>query len=279
MSEAVSYSEIAEEEFHTEEVNHNQDVSRERYTGYNSQSEYQRDLKAYYNEKICGALTNSYKFCRSSPLPNGRCRFHGGKAAKMEKAGNFKHGGYSKYLPQALMDKYKTATEDEELLSLKDEAALVTARLYELSEKITHTAGKINYMELLRKYENYKAALRANMDSADFLLSDFEATLVSIKEDLRIWDEIALMIDTKRKIVDSEFKKMKAKDQYVEVEKVMLLVGGLMDIVSKEIEGLDGVLVDDAIIEKTTREVARKFRLITNRGAVKYKQQQSAEYG
>nr|NGX47975.1 hypothetical protein [Chlamydiota bacterium] len=49
------------------------------------------------------ARTNNYKPCRQPAMPNGRCRFHGGKSsgAKTEegkekvKIANTKHGFYS----------------------------------------------------------------------------------------------------------------------------------------------------------------------------------------
>lgn len=253
-----------------------EDVGRERYSGYSSQTSYQKDLQQYFDGKICGALNNQKKFCNNDPMENGRCRHHGGKSPKGLDHPRTVHGGYSRYLPERLIDKYHDAESNEDLANLKSEMALITTRLYELSEKVQDTAGKIQYANLYNTYERYKSAKRADQESAHYILLEFESMLVSVKEDLKVWDEIASLIDTKRKLVDSEFKKMKTMNQFVEVEKVMLLMGGLMDIVVREIEDLEGVLVDETIIEKTTTSIARKFKNITNKKSSNYKRNGSS---
>jgi hypothetical protein len=251
-------------------INPNEDVSREKFYGYKNTKEYQRDLRLYYDEKICGALNQQGKFCRNNPLENGRCKYHGGKTPVGIEAKNTKHGRYSKYIPVALMEKYRHAEEDTDLMSLKGEMALVTARLYELVEKIEDTAGKIPYSELLRQYERFKMAERAGQDNAEYLKLEFEAMLVSIKEDMKIWDEVAHMVNVKRRLVDSEQKKMKQMSQYVEVDRVMLLFGALMDIVVNEIEELEGIKMDVDMIEQVTTKIAKKFRSVANRHSGQY---------
>lgn len=70
----------------------------------------------------CGAKTRAGGRCRKSPLPNGRCRFHGGMSTgpKTYNAGRnaLKHGIYSKYLndeDQVIYRTQKLGTIDEEL--------------------------------------------------------------------------------------------------------------------------------------------------------------------
>ncbi|MEC7291457.1 MAG: HGGxSTG domain-containing protein [Pseudomonadota bacterium] len=47
----------------------------------------------------CGAKTRSGKPCQSRPMPNGRCRMHGGKSpgAPVGNQNAFKHGKYSSW--------------------------------------------------------------------------------------------------------------------------------------------------------------------------------------
>lgn len=243
----------------------NVDVSRDRYSGYGSQQSYQKDLRLFYEGKICGGLKQDRRFCKNKPLENGRCKFHGGKSPTGLDHPKTTHGRYSKYLPKELMEKYKEANEDEELLSLRDETALITARIFELSEKANDAVGKSKLTEIISTYKRWMNARKKGLEGADLVKVDFEELLDDLETDMKIWDEIGNMINLKRRLVDSEMKKMSNMQQYVPVEKVMLLVGALMDIVVNEVESLDGVLMDKDKIEDTNTAIARKFRSITNR--------------
>ncbi|MEL6859253.1 MAG: HGGxSTG domain-containing protein [Pseudomonadota bacterium] len=50
------------------------------------------------SKRICGAKTRSGKPCQSRPMPNGRCRMHGGKSsgAPLGNKNAIKHGRYSR---------------------------------------------------------------------------------------------------------------------------------------------------------------------------------------
>ena len=83
-------------------------------------------------DRLCGAKTRSGSACQNRPMPNGRCRMHGGKSLGGIASPNFKHGGYSKFLPVRLGDNYQEAMADPELLALRDDIALLDARVHDL---------------------------------------------------------------------------------------------------------------------------------------------------
>lgn len=246
------------------QVDHNQDVSQERYTGYASQTRYQKDLKMYVNEEICGALTRDKKFCRQKPLENGRCKLHGGHSPNGLDHPRTKHGSYSKYIPKELMSKYRDSQDNEELLSLRDETALITTRIMQLVEDVEERSGALKTRDMIRTYRNWQSAKRKGLDSADMLQVDFEDAIEDIEKDMKVWDDIGNMVNLKRRLVDSEQKKMNNMAQYIPVEKVMLLIGALMDIVVKEVERREGVLLNAKEVEELNTTIARKFRAVTN---------------
>src|SRR5262249_51325510 len=87
--------------------------------------------------RICGARgKRSGKPCQRAPMANGRCPIHGGKTPVGVAASRFKHGRYSKHLPQGLRNKYKAALSDPRLTSLKDELAIQVTRLNQLFEAL-----------------------------------------------------------------------------------------------------------------------------------------------
>lgn len=245
----------------------NEDYSRKKYSGYEDQAEYQRDARDHWDGKICGALTSSKKMCRNDPMENGRCRLHGGKSPKGLDHPRTTHGSYSKYLPKSIIDKYEAAQSDAELLTLKNEVQLISARLYQLAEKVDEAGGKKKYETLLHQYDRWQKAEANNLKNKHMAKLNFENTLDDIKKDLGIWDEITMLVDTKRKLIDSEQRKLASMEQFVPAERVAMLMGALMKIVVDELEDLEGFLMDGQQIEKARRNVARKFRNISNRGS------------
>jgi hypothetical protein len=65
-------------------------------------------------------------------MTNGRCRLHGGKTPGGIASPNWKHGHYSKHVPNGLRRDYEQAVADPELLSIEDLVAAQRARLCEI---------------------------------------------------------------------------------------------------------------------------------------------------
>jgi hypothetical protein len=86
----------------------------------------------------CGAkLRGKDQRCRKYPLRGrDRCRLHGGKSlAGLAHPRPTAGGRYSKYLPSALLERYRGAMADPDALSLRDELALLDARITVLMER------------------------------------------------------------------------------------------------------------------------------------------------
>lgn len=71
--------------------------------------------------KTCGAkLRNKEEYCRNKAIMvNGRCRNHGGLTPKGIASPNYKHGRYSRHLPNHLRDQYYETHNDPEITKLK----------------------------------------------------------------------------------------------------------------------------------------------------------------
>src|SRR5687768_13482403 len=74
----------------------------------------------------------------TQPICSGgtKCRLHGGRSRRGLAAPAWKGGRYSKALPPDLVDAYERARTDSELLALRDELALVDARLRSLLKRL-----------------------------------------------------------------------------------------------------------------------------------------------
>jgi hypothetical protein len=77
----------------------------------------------------CGARTRAGTPCERAPMPNGRCHKHGGKTPRGVASTQFVNGRRSKDIPSRLTERYQEALVDDELLALRDDVALIDARL------------------------------------------------------------------------------------------------------------------------------------------------------
>lgn len=123
-------------------------------------------------------------------MENGRCRIHGGATPSGIALPQFRTGRYSKALPGGLRERYEQALGDEELLSLRDEVALLDARIAE---------------------------------TLDGLPSDDK------------WAMAILLVEQRRKLVESEQKRLATMNQYVSVEQIYTFIAALGGILRQHV--------------------------------------------
>jgi hypothetical protein len=131
-------------------------------------------------------------------MPNGKCRFHGGMTPVGPASPHFKHGRHSILLKEikGLGSHYERALADPDLLNLSDEIAITDARIGQLLEKVKGP--------------------KASVDG--------------------IWPQLENLIDNRRKLVDSESKRLKDLHAMVSIDRVMLIVSYLADSVKKHVK-------------------------------------------
>lgn len=145
----------------------------------------------------CGAKTRAGGRCVKPAMPNGRCRFHGGLSLVGPASGTFKHGRYSKLLPKGLAAHYSAARSDRELLGLREEIALVDARMMQLLEQASTSR---------RRDVGVKA-----------------------------WKTLVFLIEQRRKLVETEAKRLKDLQQLISVERAMTLIAAVADLVRQHV--------------------------------------------
>ena len=92
------------------------------------------------SQQRCTAVSKrSGEHCRRAPTP-GRsvCYYHGSKSPRGIASPNLTHGRYSQALPGRLLERYHTALADGVLLELRDEVAVLEARLVEVLGRAEH---------------------------------------------------------------------------------------------------------------------------------------------
>jgi flagellar motility protein MotE (MotC chaperone) len=127
------------------------------------------------------------KQCRRHAVISRKvCRVHGGATPRGIASPHFKTGRHSRDLPTQLSGRYLEAITDAELLSLRDDIALVDTRISELLDTLP---------------DNPKA-----------------------------WDEINELIETRRRLADSERRRLVDLQQMMTAEQAMTMMECLLVI-------------------------------------------------
>lgn len=182
----------------------------------------------------CNALARSHwGYCQQYPVHGRtRCAQHGAQLPAGPDHYAYKTGRYSRHLAGNLLDNYEQALADPELLSLSSEIALLDARVSELLSE----AGSDSW----RGAQDALASLRAAMRSGDAgkageYLERLDAVIDGGTRAAGAWEEILAAIDNRRKLVDTQRKLLEARGHLVDIDKVLAIIGGVLDIVRQNV--------------------------------------------
>ena len=174
-------------------------------------------------------------------MSNGRCRMHGGKSlrglAATDQRANLRH---SKYIPGRLLERYQTAAADSELLELRQEVALVDARLSDLLQRVdTGESGKL-WADVFSTWEDMKTAVAAkDKKKQQQAAAKLDALISRGASDYQAWSEIQIIIEQRRKLVESERKRLVDMQQYITSQQAMTLVAAMIGIIKENVRDRD----------------------------------------
>lgn len=184
----------------------------------------------------CGAKKKDGTPCRQNAMANGRCRLHGGSTPSGLAASQFRTGRYSKHLPARLANSYQEAISDPELLSVREDVALLDSRLQDvLSSASNGEAGELwkSLKEALREHDRAKPDERAEaFGKIRWLINEGY-------QEWQSWMEIRHILQERKQLVEREEKRLVAMQQMITAERAMLLVAAIEDIVIKHVEDSD----------------------------------------
>ncbi|AGY57032.1 HGGxSTG domain-containing protein [Gloeobacter kilaueensis] len=185
----------------------------------------------------CGAKNGQGQPCRNYPVPGARrCKFHGGASLAGPSHPSFKHGRYSKFLPERLRDRMAAAMADPDLLNLSAEVALIDVRVQELLEKLDTGEAPRLWSELGTITDRLERAERAR-DAQAFakLLDELVETIRRGSAAAAAWSEVANLLDRRRKIVDAEGKRQARMKAFVKVDEAMAVIAVVADSVNRHV--------------------------------------------
>jgi hypothetical protein len=167
-------------------------------------------------------------------MPNGRCRMHGGASLAGLASPSFKHGRYSTYLPARLAARYTEAQSDTDLLALREEVALTDARLADVLGRVDRGDSAALWKQAQTEFDALMTARAMGLPDAA-CLGALRRTLKTGIADWEAWDEVAKLVEQRRRLVESERKRLVDMQQTITAERAMLLIGRLAGIIQAHV--------------------------------------------
>ena len=203
--------------------------------------------------KKCTATSKrTGKRCGAWAVP-GRdvCHWHGGKSPRGLAHPSTKHGRFSKDLPTRLAADYQAALKDPELVALREELALVTAREADLLKRVDSGEAGAHWTGMQKALGDFRRAQQRQdtMGAAEALRQMERLTDLGI-QDYKAWSELLGAIESRRRLAETERRRLEAMQQTITSERAMLLVAALVDAVRRHV-------TDKAVLDAVGREVAQ----------------------
>ena len=170
-------------------------------------------------------------------MANGRCRMHGGKTPTGPALPQYKHGRYSQVLPARLAGRYQEAAQDTALLELRSEVALLDARLADLLMRVDTGESGALWRALAEWRLEALAARKANdtVKTSEAINAIFDL-IARGHADYQAWREVGSVIEQRRKLVESERKRLIEMQQTLTAEKAMLLLGAVLGVIREHVQ-------------------------------------------
>lgn len=190
-------------------------------------------------QRRCTAWSpNNGRQCESRPiLGTSKCRAHGGRSLKGAAAGNHITGRYSKFLPVRLVDRYKAGLKNPDLIALRDEIALMDARVQELLQKVGEGESADVWKRLREKRALVIAANQhGEQQAVAALLNDILGLIEQGSGDYAVWMEIRDSLDVRRKLVEAETRRLVQAQLMLSTDEAMALVAQMAGIIQKHVQ-------------------------------------------
>jgi hypothetical protein len=169
---------------------------------------------------ICGGRNSRNEPCTQHPIVGReRCKFHGGKSPRGVESPHYKGKAWSRDLPTRLSDRVTAGLDNPELISMREELALVDARMGELLERLTTGESGDAWLEVTRLAARIRKVVDDQpgnwFDELDLILGELGACIEAANSDTQVWGELHGVLEQRRRIADTERKREEFESEAV----------------------------------------------------------------
>jgi len=175
------------------------------------------------------------------------CRSHGGASPRGVDHPSFRHGRWSVAMPDNLISSYEARFNDPDILALEDEIALVDTMIGGEIPSLTNSSAEW-YKAGIAFNHLMDASSRANLEEirrySEELSEVFESGLEADRSRGRILD----LLESRRKLVETERRRLVDLQYYMTVEKIRNVAAAVADIIRAHVKDEESRrLISDAI--------------------------------
>lgn len=146
------------------------------------------------------------------------------------------HLRYSSALPQRILGDFEASRSDPELLELGNQIALTDARILDVLRRVDHGESGARWRELNAAWRCYRNAVKAkDPDAMAEALGDIGQVIDAGEGDWRAWREVGTLVEQRRRLVETERRRLVDLRQVVTSEQLLLVSHALLSAVLKRV--------------------------------------------
>lgn len=195
---------------------------------------------------VCGWPLANGSVCKRYPSSqNGMCKEHGKVGVQLAQHNAIeitaRNSRYSGVLTKELLDFDSAAEMDADFYGLSPEIRVIDARTRQLlaslpedtlAEKLDAIIEKMD--ELITLFSNADVPTLEVVGRS--MIKDLQSLIATIRDDRMTWQDILTVIDSRRKLVESERKRAIEAQQIITQKQAALLMQLLLDIINRHIQ-------------------------------------------
>jgi len=184
----------------------------------------------------CPQCGRSRHCSQTVSYPGERCYFHARDSVRGIAHHNFKHGRYSRHMPARLSDRYIEAAHDPELLAIRQDIALLDARASDLLSRADSGESGAIWARAREEFEKWRAAADRGVDAeARQHLAELAESLTKGAGDYAVWVEITDLIEHRRKLVETEMRRLEKMSAFITVEQASMLLASVGEVIKRHV--------------------------------------------
>ena len=186
----------------------------------------------------CPECGEKRRFCAAYPTPGKKkCRFHGGKVLVGADHPHYKGRGLSKNLPTRFLEQFQLSLTDPNVLDMTPEISLLEARLEDLIRKADEEPGSSTWKKIQATYTKFRAATRES--EVRKYLAELDSLITKGFLDSFLWEDVRVLIDTLRRLKDSERKRRVDAEQVITESQFRTLMGFIVNSIETRVKNPD----------------------------------------
>lgn len=194
--------------------------------------------------RLCNAKKSAYgepNTCNRwamTSIGSDKCNWHGGKTPRGVASPHYQGKGHSKYiqaLPARMRADYQRTENDPNLISNEKEIALVETRLIDMIKGAELGESTSNWESVREAWDEFNQAMTdADGEGAKVIASRINDLITKGGNEIAFWDSMLKVLEQRRKLVDSEVKRLLQGQEVLTANNARLIYDALLLAVVEE---------------------------------------------